>query len=59
MDRPLQAEAERPCDSLKLDTFALLTTIENELFSAGLEEEQANLHQDFWLPQLGPQAAAR
>jgi hypothetical protein len=32
VDASLQAEAERQCDSLKLDTFALLTTSENELF---------------------------
>jgi hypothetical protein len=31
-DASLQAETERQCDSLKLDTFALLTSSENELF---------------------------
>jgi hypothetical protein len=35
LDVSLQAEAERQCDSLQLDTFAILTTIENESFSAG------------------------
>jgi hypothetical protein len=43
LDASLQAEAERQCNSLKLDTFALLTTPENELFKHRFKWESSEV----------------